>query len=82
MYAASFLRFGIDEIATRLIDLTPDAVRKLQDKVEMRPGHAARLVAHVRQHSALKLAWALDSLFAWVPRGGVPGCVRGCLDVT
>jgi len=39
-------------------------------------------VAHVRRESSLRWAWAFDSLSGVVPRGGLPGCLAGCLDVT
>jgi len=80
-YAAAMQRLGVDEVAT-LVDLPPAAVREIVCKAGMREGHAARLLAHVRRQSSLKLAWAFDGLPTLAPRGGLPGCLRGCLDVT
>ena len=80
-YASAMLRLGVDEVGT-FVHLPPDTVRLLLEQIGMRQGHAARMVAHVRSHSHLRLAWALDGFSAVVPRGGVRGCLRGCLDLT
>jgi len=80
-YAASLLRLGVDEIET-LAHLPPAAVHTIIERAEMRHGHAARLLAHVRASSELRLAWLCDGVSRALPRGGLPGCLRGCLALS
>lgn len=48
----------------------------------MRQAHAARLLAHVRASSELRLSWLCDGVSRALPHGGLPGCLRGCLDLS